>query len=168
MDLVLRKKSKINSYILVVGILIFAYYLIIAIGPLIYNIYMSMSKTDLMSEWNFVGFKNYITIFKDPIFLKALSHNIIYMAVLVPIGIGSSLIIAFLIYNTSGFAKKAYLFMFFMPVVTSLIAVSVIWKLLYYPNVGLFAKIIQGLFHLDAPSILAASRTAPGISSIPA
>jgi len=134
--------------------LILAYYLIITIGPLIYNIYMSMSKTDLMSEWNFVGFKNYISIFKDPIFLKALSHNIIYIAVLVPVGIGSSLIIAFLIYNTSGFAKKTYLFMFFAPVVTSLIAVSVIWKLLYYPNVGLFAKIIQSLFHLEAPLFL--------------
>jgi multiple sugar transport system permease protein len=153
-DLVTRKRSKINSYILIVSLLVFAYYLIITIGPLLYNIYMSLSKTDLMSEWTFIGFRNYLSIFKDQIFLKALGHNLIYILIMVPVGIGSSLLIAFLIYNTNGFAKKTYLFMFFAPVVTSLIAVSVIWRLLYYPNVGLFARIIQGLFHIDAPLFL--------------
>lgn len=154
MTLINRRKSKINNYILIVSLLIFAYYIIMTIGPIIFNFYMSLTKTDIMSEWTFVGFRNYLANFKDPIFQKALWHNFIYILVLVPVGIGSSLIIAFLIYNTYGVAKKAYLFMFFTPVVSSLIAVSVIWKLLYYPNVGLFAKIIQGLFHVKAPLFL--------------
>ena len=154
MGLATRGKSKVNSYILIVSLFVLAYYLIITIGPLIYNVIMSMSKTDLMSEWKFVGFKNYELNFKNEIFLKALTHNFIYILILVPVGISTSLVIAFLIYNTSGIAKKIYLFMFFAPVVTSLIAVAVIWKLLYYPNVGLFAKIIQGFFHVDSPLFL--------------
>ena len=154
MGLATRGKSKVNSYILIVSLFVLAYYLIITIGPLIYNVIMSMSKTDLMSEWKFVGFKNYELNFKNEIFLKALTNNFIYILILVPVGISTSLVIAFLIYNTSGIAKKIYLFMFFAPVVTSLIAVAVIWKLLYYPNVGLFAKIIQGFFHVDSPLFL--------------
>jgi len=154
LGLATRGKSKVNSYILIVSLFVLAYYLIITIGPLIYNVIMSMSKTDLMSEWKFVGFKNYELNFKNEIFLKALTHNFIYILILVPVGISTSLVIAFLIYNTSGIAKKIYLFMFFAPVVTSLIAVAVIWKLLYYPNVGLFAKIIQGFFHVDSPLFL--------------
>jgi multiple sugar transport system permease protein len=119
-----------------------------------------MSKTDLMTGWTFVWFKNYISIFKDPIFLKALLHNMIYLVVMVSVGISTSLIIAMLIYRTSGFAKKAYIFMFFAPVVTSLVAVSLVWKFLYYPNVGVFAKLISNVLHLSPPLFLADPKTA--------
>ena len=121
---------------------------------------MSLSKTDLMTGWTFVWFKNYLSIFKDPIFLKAFLHNIYYLVVMVSVGIGSSLIIATLIHRTSGFAKRAYIAMFFVPVVTSLVAVSLIWKLLYYPNVGIFAKIISNVLNLSPPLFLADPKTA--------
>ena len=121
---------------------------------------MSLSKTDLMTGWTFVWFKNYLSIFKDPIFLKALLHNMYYLVVMVSVGIGSSLIIATLIHRTSGFAKRAYIAMFFVPVVTSLVAVSLVWKLLYYPNVGIFAKIISNVLHLSPPLFLADPKTA--------
>ena len=160
MNAVLRKRSPVSSFILVVSILILSYYIFISIWPIFFNIYMSLSKTDLMTGWTFVWFKNYLSIFKDPIFLKALLNNIIYLVVMVSVGIGSSLIIAALIYRTSGFAKKAYIFMFFAPVVTSLVAVALIWKLLYYPNVGIFAKIISNVLHLSPPFFLADPKTA--------
>jgi multiple sugar transport system permease protein len=121
---------------------------------------MSLSKTDLLTGWKFVGFDNYISIFKDPVFLKALLNNIIYLVVLVSVGLVTSLIIAGLIFSTSGFAKKVYTFMFFAPVVTSLVAVSLIWKLLYYPDVGIFAKIISSIFHVKPPLFLASPKTA--------
>lgn len=160
MNTLLRKRSPINSFILVLSILILSYYIFISIWPIFFNIYMSLSKTDLMTGWTFVWFKNYLSIFKDKIFLKALLHNIIYLVVMVSVGIGSSLIIAALIYRTSGFAKRAYIAMFFAPVVTSLVAVSLIWKLLYYPNVGIFAKIISNVLHLSPPLFLAGTKTA--------
>ena len=160
MNNLLRKRSPINSFILLVSILILSYYVFISIWPIFFNIYMSMSKTDLMTGWTFVWFKNYISIFKDPIFLKALLHNMIYLVVMVSVGISTSLIIAMLIYRTSGFAKKAYIFMFFAPVVTSLVAVSLVWKFLYYPNVGVFAKLISNVLHLSPPLFLADPKTA--------
>ena len=160
MNNLLRKRSPINSFILLVSILILSYYAFVSIWPIFFNIYMSMSKTDLMTGWTFVWFKNYISIFKDPIFLKALLHNMIYLVVMVSVGISTSLIIAMLIYRTSGFAKKAYIFMFFAPVVTSLVAVSLVWKFLYYPNVGVFAKLISNVLHLSPPLFLADPKTA--------
>jgi len=122
---------------------------------MLFNFYMSFIKTDLMSTWKFVGLKNYLIVFKDPIFLKALVNNLIYILVLVTVGIGSSLIISVMIYRTSGILKKIYIFMFFAPVVTSMVAASLIWKLLYYPNVGIFAKIIYAIFHINPPLFLA-------------
>ncbi len=143
-----------------ISIVILSYYIAVSIWPLLFNIYMSFSKTDLMTGWTFVGLRNYINMFRDPIFLKAVINNLIYMAVLVVVGIGSSLIIAGLIHRTSGFAKKAYIFMFFTPVVTSLVATSIIWKLLYYPNVGVFAKLISVIFNVSPPLFLADPKTA--------
>lgn len=160
MNKLLKKRNPVNTFILVVSILIFSYYVFVSIWPIFFNVYMSLSKTDLMTGWTFVGFKNYLSIFKDPLFLKSLLHNFIYLVVMVSVGIGSSLIIAALIYKTSGFAKKAYIFMFFAPVVTSLVAVSLVWKLLYYPNVGVFAKIISNVLHLAPPLFLADPKTA--------
>jgi len=121
---------------------------------------MSLFKTNLIADWKFVGLKNYLTIFKDPIFLKALLNNLIYLAVMVSVGIGSSLVIAVMIHRISGFPKKAYIFLFFTPVVTSMVAVSLIWKLLYYPNVGIFAKLISWIFHVNPPMFLADPKTA--------
>lgn len=160
MNILLKKRNSINSFIVVISIFILSYYIFIAIWPIFFNIYMSLSKTDLMTGWTFVGFKNYISLFKDPVFLKALLNNIIYLLVMVSVGLGTSLIIAALIHRTSGFAKKAYLALFFLPVVTSLVAVSLIWKLLYYPNVGIFASIISNVLHLNPPLFLASPKTA--------
>jgi multiple sugar transport system permease protein len=156
----LKNRKPISSFILVISVFILSYYIFVSIWPIFFNIYMSMSKTDLITGWDFVWFKNYISIFKDPVFLKALLHNIIYLVVLVSVGIGTSLIVAALIHRTYGFAKKAYIFMFFAPVVTSLVAVSLIWKLLYYPNVGVFAKIISNFLNLAPPLFLADPKTA--------
>ncbi|MBC8386497.1 MAG: sugar ABC transporter permease [Actinobacteria bacterium] len=160
MNRLLKKRSPLSSFILVLSIIILSYYIFISIYPIFFNVYMSLSKTDLMTGWTFVWFKNYLSIFKDPIFLKAFLHNIYYLVVMVSVGIGSSLIIATLIHRTSGFAKRAYIAMFFVPVVTSLVAVSLIWKLLYYPNVGIFAKIISNVLNLSPPLFLADPKTA--------
>lgn len=160
MNTLLRKRSTVSSFILVVSIFILSYYIFISVWPILFNVYMSLSKTDLMTGWTFVGFKNYISLFKDPVFLKALVNNFIYLVVMVSVGIGTSLISAALIHRTSGFAKKAYLALFFLPVVTSLVAVSLIWKLLYYPNVGVFASIISTVFQLNPPLFLASPKTA--------
>jgi multiple sugar transport system permease protein len=155
-----RKKIK-NSYVLIIVALLLIYYSVICIWPLVFNIIMSMYKTDLMTSWKFVGAKNYLNFFKDPINIKASINNIIYMAILVSIGIGTSLIIAALIHRVSSrIVQRIYIAMFFAPVITSLVAVSLIWRLLYFPNIGIFAKVISAVLHVKPPTFLADPQTA--------
>lgn len=160
MNRLLKKRKPVQSFTLIVIIIVLSYYLFVGIWPMCFNVYMSLSKTDLLTGWKFVGFDNYIRVFKDSVFLKALLHNIIYLVVLVTVGISTSLVFAALIYRVSGLAKKIYIFMFFSPVVISLVAASLIWKLLYYPHVGIFARIIENVFHMEAPRFLADPKTA--------
>ncbi|MBC7333526.1 MAG: sugar ABC transporter permease [Actinobacteria bacterium] len=160
MNGLLKRRSQVSSFIIVVSIIILTYYVFISVWPLVFNIYMSLSKTDLMTGWKIIWFRNYISIFKDSIFLKALKNNIIYLLVMVPLGIFTSLIIAALLYKVKGFTKKIYIGMIFSPVVTSMVAISLIWKLLYFPNGGIFAQIISKVFHITPPLFLDDPKTA--------
>ena len=72
---------------------------------------------------------------------------------MVSVGIVTSLIFAALIYRTKGVARKIYVAMFFAPVVTSIVAVSLVWTLLYFPKIGLFAQVLSGLFGINRQNL---------------
>jgi ABC-type sugar transport system permease subunit len=148
--MVLKKKQKpISLFILVIALAVLVYYAMISIWPFVYNIFLTFRKTDLIISNKFIGLRNYRFLIDDPIFYKALLHNGLYLGVLVAFGIGTSLIFAALIYKTKGIARKVYTAMFFTPVVTSMVAVSLVWRLLYFPKVGLFATIMSKLFSVN-------------------
>ncbi len=144
-----RKRKPINLFLLVVALAVLCYYTLTGIWPFLYNFFLTFRKTDLITEDKFIGISNYIYLFQDPVFQQALLHNLFYLVVMVGLGIVTSLGIAFLIHKTSGIPRKIYTAMFFAPVVTSMVAVSLVWTLLYFPQIGVFAKLISGIFGID-------------------
>lgn len=113
--------------------------------PLFYNFTISFAKTNLLTKFEWTGFSNYIALFKSEVFKVSLLHNIEWLLFLVIGGVGTSIIIAELINLCSPVFKRIFTFLFFTPVVTSLVASSLVWKLLYFPKVGLFSKIFEFL-----------------------
>ena len=144
-----RRRKPLNSFVLVVALAILGYYLLVGIWPFLYNIWLSFRKTDLITVDKWVGVSNYAYMLTDPIFWKSLWHNAYYLLVMVSVGIVTSLIFAALIYRTDGAARKIYVAMFFAPVVTSIVAVSLVWTLLYFPKIGLFAQVLSRLFGIN-------------------
>ena len=149
-----RQRKPLSSFILVVALVILAYYTLVGIWPFAYNIWLTFRKTDLLTENKWIGVSNYAYMFTDPIFWKSLWHNIYYLIVTVAVGTVTSLIFAALIYRTKGVARKIYTAMFFAPVVTSMVAVSLVWTLLYFPKIGLFAQVISGLFGVSRDKLV--------------
>jgi len=144
-----RRRKPLNSFVLVVALAILGYYLLVGIWQFLYNIWLSFRKTDLITVDKWVGVSNYAYMLTDPIFWKSLWHNAYYLLVMVSVGIVTSLIFAALIYRTKGAARKIYVAMFFAPVVTSIVAVSLVWTLLYFPKIGLFAQVLSRLFGIN-------------------
>ena len=136
-------RKPFNLFILIVALSVLIYYALVGIWPFLYNIFLSFRRTDLITVNKFVGLKNYKYMINDPVFWKALWHNFFYLGVMVSTGIFTSLIIAVLIYRTRGLMRKVYTAMFFAPVVTSMVAISLVWVLLYFPKIGLFAIVIE-------------------------
>lgn len=114
--------------------------------PILKSIAISFADYGLLRrETPFVGLANYVRQFQDPLFLSALGNTLLFVAVCVAVGVALALVIAVLVENTGRWAGL-YRTLYFIPVVTSLMATAMIWRWLYASN-GLlnFALTFVGL-----------------------
>lgn len=109
----------------------FALFFVFQIAPVFMSFFWSFTQYDVVHSPKFIGLANYKNIlFNDPLFWKAIRNTAIYTIGVVPIGICISLLLAVAIDQKIKF-KSFFKSIFFLPTVTSIIAVSVIWKWLY-------------------------------------
>lgn len=121
-------KQKI-SYLFIA--LPFTLFFIFQLAPLFISFLLSFTKYDVVHAPQFVGLANYKTIiFNDPLFWKALGNTCLYVVGVVPVGVVLSLLLAVAIDQKIKF-KNFFKSIFFLPTVTAIVAVSVIWKWLY-------------------------------------
>jgi multiple sugar transport system permease protein len=90
----------------------------------------------------FVGLAQYVKLFQDPTFWSSLGTTGYYVIGVVPASLFLSLLAAVLL-NQKVKALGLYRTVFFLPVVTSLVAVSMVWKWIFHPRLGLLNYVIQ-------------------------
>jgi len=104
--------------------------------PIIYSFRMSLFDWGLAGAIRFVLFGNYLELLHDPKFLAALINTLYYSIGVVPPTIIGALFFALLLnrpFRARGFFRTLY----YLPVVTSIVAISVVWRWLYNPDRGL-------------------------------
>ncbi|SFT39459.1 multiple sugar transport system permease protein [Lachnospiraceae bacterium XBD2001] len=122
--------------------------------PIIFAIIVSLSRwTGINSLWgNIVGFRNYIEIFQDAKFWKSMGTTIIYM-IGIPIGMFLGVTIAMGL-NRKIPGRRLLTTMYYVPVVSSLVAVSILWAWVFNYDYGLLNSIIKALTGLHGPNWL--------------
>lgn len=137
------KKKK--AYFMVLPII--AFFLVFCIVPMLYSLGMSFLKWNLIGEPTFVGLANYINIFtNDPKFGASVLNNLIYTAILMGVGIPLALIVAMFLNGIKLFSLRSlYTAIYFIPVITSMVVVALIWRYLYDPGVGLLNTVLRSL-----------------------
>ena len=120
---------------------------LIAIGvfffiPVIAVFILSFTDFDIYSLANlqyarFVGLKNYSRLFEDPLFWKALKNTLYFLLIGGPLSIAVSLAAALLLNSKLVRFKTFFRLAYFAPVVTTLVAISVVWRFVYHPRFGL-------------------------------
>ncbi|MBN1384560.1 MAG: extracellular solute-binding protein [Elusimicrobia bacterium] len=110
--------------------------------PILASLILSMTNCDIytITDWpsmSFIGLENYKNLMKDSIFWKSVVNTAIFVAVGVPLSIMLSLFMAVVL--NEGYVKLKSIFRagYFIPVITTLVAVAVIWKFIYNPDYGL-------------------------------
>lgn len=92
----------------------------------------------------FVGFRNFEKIFIDRIFWKSMGNTFIYIAIVVPLTLITSLTLAILT-NRKLPIKRFHRAAFFLPMVTSTVAIAMVWSFIYQPEGGILNSILIGL-----------------------
>ncbi len=135
-------RGGLAGYFFVAPSLIFL--LIFVIVPIFAALYYSFTFYDLMKPPRFIGWDNYAKLFDDLRYPRAVTNTLYFAFGTVPTGVITSLGLAVLI-NRSIRGIYTFRAMFYMPVVSSFVSVSLIWLWLYEPQFGLFNEIFEGL-----------------------
>ena len=140
-----------------------AFFLVVNIFPMLYALFLSFHSWNLLSvKKGFVFLQNYVELMTDPSFLRALANTFLYAMITVPLGLGLGLLFAVLL-NTGIRASGLFRVVFFVPVITSIVATGYIWKWLYDPSFGLINQGL-GVFGIQLPFLQSTTMALPSIA----
>lgn len=136
------KKNKLSPYLYILPamIIIIAFRFI----PILLSFIISFFDWKLTGIDGFVGFANYARLFTDHEFIQSMVNTIWFVVLVVPATIVFSLLFAVLLNNIKwmrGFFRTAY----FLPYVTSMVAVSIVWKIIFQQRSGLLNYFLEGV-----------------------
>lgn len=141
-----------------------ALFTVFTAGPVLASFVMSFTdlrSLDLRNPFavDFVGLAQYAKLAQDALFLKAAGNTAAFVVVGVPLTITAGLAVALGL--NSGLTRLRSLFRvgYYLPVVTSIVAVSVVWRFLLQPDAGLVNSVLR-LVGVDGPNWLASTQLA--------
>ncbi len=110
--------------------------------PVLAAAFISLTDFDIYSlgsysNVRFLWFRNYIELLNDPLFWTALKNTFYYVIVAGPLSVGVSLGAAILLNSKIVKFKSIFRLTYFIPVVTNLVAVAIVWRFIYHPRFGL-------------------------------
>ncbi len=139
----LRRRETISGYLFLLPSLVF--FLGFVVIPMILCVITSFTDAAMNSNEpdHFIGLANYAELWKDPIFLKALWNTVIIVIVSVPVVCIFSLWVASAIYNMKEGPLSFFRIVFYLPVVTGSVAVTVVWKWMYSNYTGIINYLLK-------------------------
>jgi multiple sugar transport system permease protein len=136
-------------------------FLLFVFGPMVASLYLSMTTYAVGGTPQFVGPNNFTRALsgKDDLFWPSMIRTLEYAFVMVPIGIGLSLLAATLL-NQKLRGTAIYRTLFFLPSLTPVVAAAVIWRWLYQPQFGAINWLLWELGVDEGPRWLTSPETA--------
>lgn len=128
-------------------------FFVFTLSPFFSSIWYSLNQWDMVTEMKFIGFYNYTRIFQNDLFWKSVQVTITYVLMSLPAGLALAMILAILV-NQQNSLMMFFRGVFFLPAVTSGVAVSVLWRWLFNPEFGLINYML-GWFGIQGPMWLA-------------
>lgn len=135
---------------------------ILMIIPILFSFFISFTDWNFLEGLKgirFIGFENFTKMWSDRWFTDSLKNNAFYAAVTVPVTMVLSLLTAIGL-NKGVFFKNTIRLMIFMPYISSIVAISIVWSVLYNPSMGPINSILLSIGIDDPPSWLASSEWA--------
>jgi ABC-type sugar transport system permease subunit len=121
-------------------------YLVFLLIPVFWSMWLALRQGGLLSGTKFVGLQNFSTIWGDALFRQSVRNTIYYTLLVVPIAMTLSLLLALLIHNMRRVWQNIVKVALFLPLVSSVVALSIIWKAIFSPTREAPLNLLVGLF----------------------
>ena len=148
MSRTLVRRETVSGYLFLLPSLMF--FIGFVVLPMILCIWNSLTDTNMHAgQVSFIGLQNFTRLWKDKTFTDALVNTFIIVIVSVPTVCAFSLWVSSAIYKMNGKLLSAFRCIFYLPVVTGSVAVTVVWKWMYDNYTGIFNYILKGVGLID-------------------
>ncbi len=149
MSRALVRRETVSAYLFLIPSLFF--FVGFVIIPMVMCVRTSFFDSTLSANTEdvFIGFANYREIFHDPVFRKAIVNTLIIVGVSVPVVTAFSLWVGTAIYKLKGPILSTFRCIFYLPVVTGSVAVTVVWRWMYNQYYGIFNYLLKGVGIID-------------------
>lgn len=128
------KQEWISSYLFLIPAL--SFFIMFVVYPMLHGIYISFFDYGL-SRFEFIGLQNYIDLLHDKNYHQSVINTVVLVLVAVPVVIAFSIFVSMTIYKRSEFVRSFFRGVFYLPAVTSVVSVTVVWNWIYHPNFGI-------------------------------
>ena len=154
--LLVKLKKITPGYLFLLPALIF--FVLFVIYPMINALILSLYKVRLQSR-SFIGFGNYVALFKDQNFMKSLYNTVLLVLGNVPLVLIFSFFISVVVYNKSEFIRSFTRAAFYFPAVSSVVSIGLVWKWIFNPIHGILNYVL-GIFGIEGVNWLGDKRYA--------
>ena len=116
--------------------------LAVIVFPWAFTIWMSLNEWKVGSPTTFVGLANYLRLPKDPRFVEAVAHTLVYTAlsVLLPLVFGT---FAAVVFHMNFLGRGVLRAIFIMPMMATPVAIALIWTMMFHPQLGVLNYLLS-------------------------
>lgn len=134
------KKIDYSAYLFILPVFIF--FSSFVLYPMIKGIHISLYRFRGRNTL-FVGFKHYIDLLSNEIFLKSTVNTVFITFVALPIVVMFSIFVAYVIYEKNAAVRSFFRGVFYIPAISSVVSVTVVWNWIYHPKFGILNYVFQ-------------------------
>lgn len=139
-----KLREHYTGYVLLLPALLILFVFVVV--PFFYSMWLSLLSWDMMRPApTFIGLDNYVNLFQSDGFYNTMFRTLLYALMTVPVAMVLALVFALLLDKGRLWALTIYRSFFFAPIVTSTVAISVVWMFIYHPDYGMANTLLQWL-----------------------
>lgn len=139
------------------------FFLLFVAYPLVFSLVLVFHRWNVITPMEYVGLKNFVRLFGDPLFFKAIGNTLVFLLIHIPLQIVFALAIALLL-NARITARGLFRAIFFLPVVVSGVVVTILWQQLFAYDNGILNSLLLRVGFPRVPWIIDADFAMPSIA----
>lgn len=151
LHLSLEKQEAVWFYIFIAPWLIA--FFIFTLGPMVASFYYAFTKYNAIQPAEWIGFKNFISLYNDPVFWKSIKVTFTFAGIFVPLNLAISLFLAAML-NLKVPAMRFLRTIYYLPSVLPEVVTGLVWVWIFNPDFGLLNYILYLLTGIKGPNWL--------------